>query len=128
LNIPEEPSSPAVDATGILTVTKHITGPDAHQHGRIAILVACGGTLENFTFIIPAHTGPGFVTRHFDQLPPGARCTVTETATGGTSKVSVAATGRSHTVTIPAAGSVTVHVTDTFTIRTAPPPPPAVTG
>jgi hypothetical protein len=127
-NIPEEPSSPAVDAMGILTVIKHITGPAARLHGRIAILVACGGTLENFTFIIPAVTGPGFVTRHFDQLPPEARWTVTETATGGTANVSVAATGTSHTVTIPDAGPVTVRLTDTFTIRTPPPPPPAVTG
>ncbi|MBV9363568.1 MAG: hypothetical protein JOY89_04980, partial [Solirubrobacterales bacterium] len=128
VNVPEEPSSPAVDASGILTVTKHITGPAAHRHGRIAILVACGGTLENFTWIIPARTGPGLFTRHFGELPPGARCTVRETATGGTGRVSVAAAGPSHTVTIPANRTVTVHLTDRFTIRSAPAPRPVVTG
>jgi len=128
LEVPEAPGSPAVDATGILTVTKRITGPAARQHGLIAILVACGGTLENFTFIIPAHTGPGLFTHHFGEIPSGLRCTVRETATGGTSRASVAAAGTSHTVTIPAAGTVTVHITDRFTIRTAPAPRPTVTG
>jgi Domain of unknown function (DUF5979) len=128
VEVPEEPGSPAVDATGILTVIKDITGPAARDHGPIAILVACGGTLENFTFDIPAGRGTGSLTHHFDNIPSGLRCTVTETADGSTSKVSAAVMGGSHTVTIPATGSVTVHVTDKFTIRTAPPPPPAVTG
>jgi Domain of unknown function (DUF5979)/Thioester domain len=119
---------PAVPATGILTVVKHITGPAARQHGPIAILVSCGGTLEDFTFDIPAGTGTGSLTHHFDDIPTGVGCTVTETADGGTSRVSAAVTGSGHTVTIPAAGTVTVHITDRFTIRTAPPPPPAVTG
>jgi Domain of unknown function (DUF5979) len=117
-----------VPATGILTVTKHITGPAARRHGPIAILVACGGTLENFVFDIPAGRGAGSVTRHFADIPTGLRCTVTETADGGTSRVSAAVIGSGHTVTIPATGSVTVHLTDRFSIRTGPPPPPIVTG
>lgn len=114
-DIPEEPGSPAVDATGILTVTKHITGPAAHDHGRIAILVACGGTLENFTFIIPAGTGPGVYIHHFDELPPGSVCHVIETENGRTGTVGVAASGSGRTVTIPASGSASVSLTDRFT-------------
>jgi Domain of unknown function (DUF5979) len=88
-----EPDSPVVDATGSLTVIKDITGPVARHHGPIAILVSCGGPLEEFTLDIPAATGPGSVTRHFDNIPAGLRCTVTETATGGTSTVSAAVIG-----------------------------------
>ncbi len=124
--VPNEPGSPAVDATGMLTVIKHITGPAARDHGRIAIMVDCGGPLEVFTFVIPAHTGTGFVTRHFNYIPSGLRCTVRETADGHTNTVAVAASG-SHTVTISASGNVTVHRTDRFVVK-ATPPFPVVTG
>jgi hypothetical protein len=106
--------SPAADASGTLTVIKHIAGPGARRHGRIAILVACGGPLNTFSFIIPAHTGPGSVMRHFDNIPAGSRCKVTETADGETNTVAVAARG-GRTVTLPATGTVTVHLTDRFT-------------
>jgi hypothetical protein len=39
-----------------VTVIKHITGPAARHHGRMAILVACGGPVSDFTLIIPART------------------------------------------------------------------------
>jgi len=121
------PGSPAPDATGTLTVIKHITGPAARHHGRIAILVACGGPLEDFAFDISARTGPGSVTRHFDNIPAGSRCNVRETADGHTNTVAVVASG-SHTVTVPATGSVTVHLTDTFAVKAAVAPAPIVTG
>ncbi len=113
--------------TGSLTVTKHITGPAAHQHGRISILVACGGPLSDFAFLIRAHTGPGSESRHFDGIPAGSRCTVTEVRIGGTGNVSAAATGRRQKVTIGANRKATVHLTDRFTVRTRP-PTPTVTG
>lgn len=122
-----EEGSPDADVTGALTVIKHIAGPAARRQGRIAILVACGGPLEDFTFIIRAGRGPGAVVRHLDNIPAGSRCSVTETADGHTSAVAVVATG-SRSVTIPASGRVTVDLTDRFTVRTVPPPPPIVTG
>jgi hypothetical protein len=125
--VPDKPGSPAVDATGSVTVIKHITGPAARHHGRIAILVSCGGPLEVFSLDIPAGTGPGSVTRHFNHIPSGLRCQVVETANGQTSTVAVAASG-SRTVTVPAFGSATVSLTDSFTIRTAAAPAPTVTG
>jgi chemotaxis response regulator CheB len=108
-------------------VTKHITGPAGRHHGRIAILVACGGPVFDFTFVIPAHAGPGSVTRHFDNIPSGSRCHVTETENGHTNTVAVVASG-SRTVTIPANGRATVHITDRFTVKPVTPPPPLVTG
>jgi Domain of unknown function (DUF5979)/Thioester domain len=123
-----QPESPVVDTTGTLTVIKHITGPAAHHHGPIAILVTCGGPVEDFAFDIPARTGPGTVTRHFDNLPAGVRCNVRETADGHTNTVAVAAASRSHTVTIPASGAATVDLTDHFVAKPAPLPRPIVTG
>ena len=117
------------DQFGILKVTKVIAGPGRHRHGRIAILVGCGGPLNTFAFIIPAHRASGSVSRYFDGLPAGSRCTVTEVAAGGTGKVRVVAIGRRHTVTIRANGTATVHLTDRFRVKAVVViRPPAVTG
>lgn len=70
-------------APGSLKVTKTIAGPAARQHGRIAILVACGGPLHAYAFDIRAHV-TGSVSRHFNGIPAGSRCTVSETANGHT--------------------------------------------
>ena len=99
---------------GFLKVTKRIAGRAARQHGRIAILVACGGPLYNFAFRIPARARTGLVSRWFAGLPAGARCTVTEVAVGRTGKVAVVATGKRQRVIIRANRSTTVRVTDTF--------------
>ena len=102
------------DTPGSLKVTKTIAGPAARQQGRMALLVACGGPLNNFAFLIPAHTRAGSVSRVFDGLPAGSRCTVTETADGHTHTVAVVATERRQKVTIPANRTATAHLTDIF--------------
>jgi hypothetical protein len=99
---------------GFLKVTKRIAGRAARQHGRIAILVACGGPLYDFVFRIPARTRNSLVSRWFPGLPAGARCTVIEVAVGRTGKVAVVAIGKRQRVTIRANRSATVRVTDTF--------------
>ncbi len=99
--------------SGALRVTKTIAGPDAGRQGPIAIDVACGGPLHAFAFLIPAHTGPGSVSRVFPNLPPGARCIVTETAAGRTTTVN-AVTTRRRTATIPVNGTATVHLSDSY--------------
>ena len=113
--------------SGTLKVTKTIAGPSAGQQGPIAIDVACGGPLHAFAFLIPAHTGPGSVSRVFPDLPPGARCTVTETADGRTATVTVVETGQ-RTATIPVNGTATVHLTDTYTPKAPPPVTPPTSG
>ena len=112
---------------GFLKVTKRIAGRAARQHGRVAILVACGGPLNDFVFRIPARTRTSPVSRWFAGLPAGARCTVTEVAIGHTSNVRVVAFGRRHKVTIRANGRTIVHITDTFR-RIVKRPLPRVTG
>jgi hypothetical protein len=97
-----------------LKVTKTITGPAARQHGPIAILVACGGPLHAFAFRIPAHTGPGSVSRVYSGLRPGSRCTVTETADGHTPTLAVVSPARRKTVTVRAGHTATVRLTDSF--------------
>ena len=99
---------------GSLKVTKTIAGPADRHHGRISILVDCGSPLYTYAFLIPAHTGPGSVSRYYPDLPAESRCTVTETTDGHTATVAVGATGRHHKVTIAADSEVTVHITDTF--------------
>jgi hypothetical protein len=101
-------------ARGRLKVTKTITGPAARRHGPIAILVACGGPVHAFAFLIPARTGPGSVSRTYAGLRTGSRCIVTETANGQTGTVTVASPRKRRIVTIPANGTATVRFTDRF--------------
>ncbi len=102
-------------APGILRVIKTLSGPAAHQHGHVAILVDCGGPQTTFAFLIPAHRASGSVSRYFAGLPAGSRCTVTEVSIGRTSAVNVVAIGRVKRLTIHADGTVTAHITDIFT-------------
>ena len=55
-------------SAGSLRVTKTIAGPAAGQQGPVAMIVACGGPTHTFAFLIPAHTGPGSVSR-FSRAP-----------------------------------------------------------
>jgi len=100
--------------TGNVRVTKTIAGPAAGQQGPIAILVACGGPLHDYAFVIPARHRAGSVSRDFPELPAGSRCTVTETRNGQTGTVIASTSGNRRTVTVPANRGVTVHLTDTF--------------
>ena len=104
------PSGPV----GSLKVTKTIAGSAARHHGRISILVACGGPIHTYAFLIPAHTGHGSVSRFYPEIPAGARCTVTETTDGHTATVSVVTTGKRKKATIHADRTTTVHLTDTY--------------
>ena len=107
--------------SGTLKVTKTIAGSAAGHQGPIAIDITCGGPLHAFAFLIPAHTGPGTVSRVFPRLPPGAHCTVTETADGHTGTVTAVATRR-RTATIPVNGTATVPLADTYSPVRVPPP------
>ena len=112
---------------GSLKVTKTIGGRAARQHGRIAILVACGGPFHAYAFHIRGHVA-GSMSRHFNGLGAGSRCAVIEVANGHTARVAVVAKGRRKKVTIRANRRATAHLTDTFRPRLPKPPPPRVTG
>ena len=107
---------------GNVDVIKKITGSGAGQQGEIAILVACGGPVNNFVIRIPAHTPATTVSRFINNIPAGSHCVVSETATGRTDAVAVAAHGGGQTVSVPAAATATAHLTDSFTAVASSPP------
>nr|WP_231713487.1 thioester domain-containing protein [Arthrobacter sp. zg-Y769] len=106
---------------GTLAVRKDIAGTGAGRQGAVTLQVTCtaaGATVLNETVPVAAGiTEP--TTQEFEDLPPGATCTVTETADGATTEVSVTTvvdpTGG--TVTVPAGDGVEVTVTDTYTVN-----------
>ncbi len=116
------------NAAGSLVVTKTLAGPAAGQQGGVAILVGCGGPAHTFGFLIPAGAAAGPVPRSYDDIPAGSTCTVTEVIDGGTAAVSVVGAGSGQRVVVPAGGTVTADLTDTFqqmpTTTTAPQPRP----
>ena len=114
-------------APGTLKVTKTIAGRAARRHGPIAILVACGGPLHAYAFHIPAHA-TGSKSRYFSSIPAGSRCTVSETANGHTHRVRVVATTKHKKTTISPNRTATTHLTDTFSRRRPPRPPPIGLG
>ena len=63
---------------GNVDVIKEITGSGAGQQGEIAILVACGGPVNNFVMRIPAHTPASSVSRFINNIPAGSDCLVSE--------------------------------------------------
>ena len=102
-------------APGSLVVSKTIAGPAAGQQGQVMISVTCDGTPQP-DFVIPAGTAAGTVSQTYSNLPAGSQCTVTETQDGSSSTVSVAVTGDGQQVTIPAGGTASVGITDTYSL------------
>ena len=102
---------------GSLLVRKTITGPGAGQQGAITIHTECNGTALNPDFVIGPRTPAGDQFKRYDDIPAGADCTLTETADGHTSAVSVVVEGSGQTVHVPAAGVVEADISDTYGLR-----------
>ena len=100
-------------ADGSLTVTKTIAGGSAGTQGRVEIEVLCGGTLLE-PFVIPAGTPAGDESFTYSGIPGGTRCIVAETVDGRTETVSVTVENRLDVVRVPAGGTGTVEITDTY--------------
>ncbi len=102
---------------GSLVVQKTIAGPAAGLQGPVTVEVTCDGLMpQPPAFTIPAHAIAGTRSHTYNDLPPGTHCTVIETVNGsvaGTVGVVVSG-GDGQQVTIPADGSETVHITDTY--------------
>ncbi len=101
-------------SVGSLLVRKTIAGPGAGQQGEITIHTECNGTALTPDFVIPAGAPAGDQTKQYDQIPVPAKCTVTETADGHTSTVSVVVTGNGQTVSVPAGDIVEADISDTY--------------
>ena len=99
---------------GSLLVRKTIAGPGAGQQGEIRIHTVCDGTPLTPDFVIPAGTPAGDQTQQYDDIRVPATCTVTETANGQTSTVSVDVEGSGQTVSVPAGDIVEADISDTY--------------
>ena len=99
---------------GSLLVRKTIAGPGAGQQGEIRIHTVCNGTALTPDFVIPAGTPAGDQTKQYDHIRVPATCTVTETADGHTSTVSVDVEGSGQTVSVPAGDIVEADISDTY--------------
>jgi hypothetical protein len=100
---------------GSLVVTKTIGGSAAAQHGPIVIVVSCNGTVVPPPLVIPAgaRDPPRRRTARSQQDP---FCTVLETQDGHTPDVTARLTGSGTVVTIPAGGTATADLTDTYEV------------
>ena len=99
---------------GSLLVRKTITGPGAGQQGDITIHTECNGKALTPDFAIGAKTPAGDYTQQYDDISAPATCTVTETADGGNSAVSVVVEGSGQTVSVPAGDIVEADLSDTY--------------
>ena len=74
----------------------------------------CDGKALTPDFVIPAGTPAGDQTKQYDHIPAPATCTVTETADGHTSTVSVVVEGSGQTVSVPPGEIVEADISDTY--------------
>ena len=98
-------------APGGLRVVKTLDGEAAGNQDAIELTVECTGALVQ-TFTIPAGSPAGEYEQTFTDLPAGSTCTVTETATGETAQVEVAASDPV-TVELLPAGTVDAELVNT---------------
>jgi TQXA domain-containing protein len=103
---------------GSLTVTKTIEGAAAGDQGEVAITVTCGATTLP-VWTITAGSPAADYTHMFTDIPGGSTCTADETSDGGSSTVVVAISGDNGIpVTVPAGGSASRHITDSYSHAT----------
>ena len=102
---------------GSLVVNKTITGPAAGQQGPIEISVTCDTTgLLLPLFTIPANTPAGTVSQTYSPIPAGSNCQVLETVDGHLPTVTARKTGSGISVTIPAGGTATADLSNTYDV------------
>ena len=102
---------------GTLAVRKVFAGEAAGYQGDVELLVTCidddGGSVLDESVPVPAGETESFEAT-FEDLPPGAECTVTEPVSGATETVAVQ-TDLPDPVVIPAADGAEAVVTNTYT-------------
>ncbi len=99
---------------GALVVSKTITGPGASQQGQVTIQPSCSGYQPFPPIVIPAGTTAGTVTQRYSNIKAGTSCTVTETANGANSSVTVQTIGGNQTVTIAPGATAEASVIDHY--------------
>jgi TQXA domain-containing protein len=99
---------------GALLVRKIIGGPAAGQQGQITIHSVCNGKSLTPDLVIPARAPAGGDYTQLYHIIVPATCTVTETANGQTSTVSVDVEGSGQTVHVPPGKIVEADIGDTY--------------
>ncbi|HEU4911715.1 MAG TPA: DUF5979 domain-containing protein, partial [Actinomycetes bacterium] len=107
-NVPVPPPG-----TGVISVTKQLTGPVGDASTSFTFDVNCPETAYDQSLVVAVTNGSS-ATGTTTQIPTGLTCTVTERSTPGWSQTSV----------VPAGGVVAVGSTVTFTNARVTPPPP----
>ena len=102
---------------GSLTVTKKIAGPAAGTQGAVTVHTVCSGVPLVPDLTVPAGAPAGSTSRTYAGLPAGVTCVVTETGTGVNLVSTVTVTGDGARATIPAGGTATVTITNTYSPR-----------
>ncbi|HTX33328.1 MAG TPA: thioester domain-containing protein [Solirubrobacteraceae bacterium] len=106
---------------GSLLVRKTISGPGAGQQGVVTVHTVCDGTALSPDFTIPAGAPAKDYTQQYDNIPipasGSASCTLTETADGSNSTVSVVTVGSGQTASIPPGQIVEADITDAYGLR-----------
>ena len=100
---------------GSLVVSKTIAGPAAGLQGQVTIHTVCDGTALTPDFVIAAGAAAGTTSQTYTGIAAGSVCTVTETQDGSSDTVAVATVGSGQEVTVPAGGTATASITDTYT-------------
>ena len=107
------PTAPPPPTTGVISVTKQLTGPVGDASTSFTFDVDCPETAYDQSLVVAVTNGSS-ATGTTTQIPTGLTCTVTERSTPGWSQTSV----------VPAGGVVAVGSTVTFTNARVTPPPP----
>ena len=101
---------------GSLTVQKVVEGPGAGQQGTITITTTCvlNGTSTTLSppLVVAAGRPAGTYSQTYDDIPAGSECTAHVSPDGSNAKVADLEEGNGTTVTIPAGGTATIHLTD----------------
>ena len=108
--------------SGSLVVNKTIAGAAAGSQGQVVINVDCDDGVARPDFVIPAGTPAGTKSRTYRHIAAGTTCTVLETSNGSVVGTDVVVTGDGQEPTIPAGGTKTVDITDTYTAVPSPGP------
>jgi hypothetical protein len=102
---------------GSLLVRKTIAGPAAGQQGSITIHTECDRTALSPDMVIAAGTPAGEQVEQYNDIPAPSTCTVTETADGQSSTVSVVVEGSGQTVPITAGHISEAAISDTYGLQ-----------
>jgi Domain of unknown function (DUF5979)/Thioester domain len=100
--------------SGSLRIQKTIAGRAAGKQGQVTIKAVCDGAPLTPPLVVASGTPASTSSRTYTGIPAGSECTVSETANGVVTGIVVTTVGDGTQVTIPAGGTETVDITNTY--------------